>query len=608
VKIQCDKCSAEHELDPPSWVVSSGRPFRFRCSSCGHTQSVRPPVGIEITDEHPEHDISPVDNPFDAPVRTTPMPTHPRGLASSLDTPPPAWNVTERPRPSAPTPSGADLFGATPADASAVFLKQNDQIYMVRDWVTLRRWITERRVDRNDLVSEGGVRWDPVASRSELLACFPDELPAAAHEEVTRATPTGHHFGGETPFRSQPARSTTWSDDDTEGVPIGLPPLPTEETPGLDLPFSTAEAEELGSVPRGARAAWRNSAITDASGVAPGPFDGAPVHSSNNRPDDEPAVLPLDAAPSIERLLTPVPPVVSPEPADLPLEPDLSDDDDDDGEGEGDDDGEGEGDAGRSEWAFVEPVVSSSPSSATADPTENMFSDVATAAEPSLQYDPTDLDDELDDDWNRHRKSDDRTALYAFAVVSTILIAILIGYLAWPAQPTVASDLKPANVPSPTSNPSPAPAPPAPAAEPVPAAEPAPTTEPAPAPAPEPAPAPAPEPAPAPAPAPEPAPAAPAPPPQPAPAPRAANAQATVDRGWRQVDAEDMWGAIALFDEALRASPGNAEAHYGLGYAYRQLDRPDESRRHLCSARPTATIETRREIDSLLRQNGLSCE
>ena len=51
MQIQCENCGVEHELEPPSWVISSGRAFRFRCSSCGHSQSVQPPTGIEAPEE-----------------------------------------------------------------------------------------------------------------------------------------------------------------------------------------------------------------------------------------------------------------------------------------------------------------------------------------------------------------------------------------------------------------------------------------------------------------------------------------------------------------------------------------------------------------------------
>ena len=48
MNIQCENCGAEHDLDPPAWVLSSGRPFRFRCSVCGHSQMAEPPTAVTL--------------------------------------------------------------------------------------------------------------------------------------------------------------------------------------------------------------------------------------------------------------------------------------------------------------------------------------------------------------------------------------------------------------------------------------------------------------------------------------------------------------------------------------------------------------------------------
>lgn len=49
VRIVCENCASTHDLDPPAWVVSSGRAFRFRCAACGHAQMVPPPTNISLT-------------------------------------------------------------------------------------------------------------------------------------------------------------------------------------------------------------------------------------------------------------------------------------------------------------------------------------------------------------------------------------------------------------------------------------------------------------------------------------------------------------------------------------------------------------------------------
>jgi hypothetical protein len=53
-----------------------------------------------------------------------------------------------------------------------MLLKQEGKVYHVKDTATMQKWIVERRVLREDLVSIGGVRWEPVGSRPELEVFF----------------------------------------------------------------------------------------------------------------------------------------------------------------------------------------------------------------------------------------------------------------------------------------------------------------------------------------------------------------------------------------------------------------------------------------------------
>ena len=104
MRIVCESCSTEHDMEPPAWVISSGRAFRFRCSNCGHSQMVPPPTGLEV---------------------------------------------------------GAEDAGS--ADSS-LYLKQEGKVYLVAGWDTLADWVGESRVGPEDLISEGGVRWEPVSA------------------------------------------------------------------------------------------------------------------------------------------------------------------------------------------------------------------------------------------------------------------------------------------------------------------------------------------------------------------------------------------------------------------------------------------------------------
>ena len=153
MKIQCENCQIQHELDPPAWVVSSGRPFRFRCSTCGHSQSV------SVTQP-----TTPSAAPAAADTKMPPVPLHREDLPAARVQPAGSSDAES----SDPSPGeAAPAQSASPSQErktpkGEVFLKQNGQLYKVKDWDTLVRWIEERRVDQHDMVSEGGVRWNPV--------------------------------------------------------------------------------------------------------------------------------------------------------------------------------------------------------------------------------------------------------------------------------------------------------------------------------------------------------------------------------------------------------------------------------------------------------------
>ncbi|TVQ87283.1 MAG: hypothetical protein EA397_18375 [Deltaproteobacteria bacterium] len=198
MKIKCESCSAEHDLDPPSWVLSSGRPFRFRCSSCGHSQMVDPPTALEL--------------PADSPLQ-------PKGTSRQTTAP-----IAER---------RSSKSGSGKKKDRAVYLKQNDKVYLVNDWATLQRWIMERRVGRDDQVSEGGVKWSMVGSRAELGSFFAavEQLEAAELSSSQRS---------DLPEAPHASAGLSRLDDQTEGVPLGLPPLPTED---LEAPDEAVDSD-----------------------------------------------------------------------------------------------------------------------------------------------------------------------------------------------------------------------------------------------------------------------------------------------------------------------------------------------------------------------------
>ena len=149
-------------------------------------------------------------------TQAVPRPTTPPSI---LDDAPPEDRETPRDpihRPLPPPPPA--LFDETadtsndeviPKHDSALFLRQNGQIYMVGDWATLERWVAERRVDRTDEVSAGGVQWEPVGDL--------DRLNDAFHEAEQ----------DESPYASQPPEGP--EDVDAAGDDTSLPGEPAPE-------------------------------------------------------------------------------------------------------------------------------------------------------------------------------------------------------------------------------------------------------------------------------------------------------------------------------------------------------------------------------------------
>jgi len=135
-------------------------------------------------------------------------------------------------------------------DASAVYLKQDGRVYMVQDWDTMRGWIQEGRVGREDLVSEGGVRWSPIGTHPKAARTFGllDQRAAmsdgpAADEELPVEDTSEVQLGAQpffaddapddlpasmTPLDAPPAPTVSRfpSASDTRGVSTGLPALP----------------------------------------------------------------------------------------------------------------------------------------------------------------------------------------------------------------------------------------------------------------------------------------------------------------------------------------------------------------------------------------------
>ncbi|MBX2799371.1 MAG: hypothetical protein KTR31_16975 [Myxococcales bacterium] len=544
--IQCENCDTGHELDPPTWVISSGRAFRFRCSACGHSQSVRPARGQAA---------APATNAMVAQEGGEPVSEG--GVASIIDDEPDPMAVTASMVDTIRMPGPSTLLGGEEAQQqgeSSVFLKQKGQIYMVQDWDTLEDWIRERRVDPSDLVSEGGVRWEPITDRPDLAALLDEVLSLAAtpvpllpdpstseeSEPADLPEPLPHSempTVADVPFVMAPEptpvpapTAVSWSDEDTSGVPTGLPPLPV---PGMQL-------HPLATTPESDTAVTAVTQVTP-SGLASEPTVGGPTpvpteaRIDDSSTDSEPAPLrpePLQAEVNLAE--TPAP-------------------------------------AASGQWEDLL-AEDAPPVNATPEP--------LTTASPVVPFSFDEAWDDLDTP-----PPNNNGMWFGAAAVTAAILAVLGVALFGPPTAGLGTWLTPvpdggdpevleASAGGPVA---------------------APRVEP---PAPEPpAPEPAPEPL-APEPAPEPAPVA-----VPAPAPRPVSE--VIEIGWSKIDF-DQQAAGKAFKEALDREPDNDDANYGYGYVLLMRADPDAAT-FLCRARDARDAEIRQDVVGLIASHSLSC-
>jgi len=512
VKIVCEKCGADHALEPPDWVVSSGRAFRFRCASCGHTQMVPPPTNIQLTG-------TPTPSPRSDPAATTAEP--PQGRA----------------------PYGSD----------SLYLKQEGKVYLVKDWDTLKRWIRESRVGMEDLISTGGVRWEPVGSRAELALLVapeePDKTPINP-EPPPIAMPTPFPFGGETPFSTASAPASPLAGGvsgtgEVDGIPVGLPPLPA-----IDVAHSGATASEASTAPGDAAAKGRPERASRSLLDAPTPTP-APARPSDADADDD---------------------------ADLPGEEDHDLDSDEEflafdtaGDLEEPYD-DWRGAASHSRTPLIVAAVATvvivvallayalwPPRSAprSDEPQLGSVLTVEESAEVPASTEEAEAEAEALASAPEEEvlpSSEDTEAVEASAEPETTL---------------------------PEPEPEPRVSPPEPVAT---VTVPPPTTSPTPPPTA-------------------------APEPEPPPSPPTTPAQ-LVDEGWMKVDRGDLTGAAEAFRQALEITPLDAVANFGYGYVLANQDLPQEARPFLCRAleQVGTDIQTEREIHAILSEKGLTCE
>ena len=492
----------------------------------------------------------------------------------------------------------------------AVFLKQNGQIYMVRDWATLEQWILERRVERHDLVSEGGVRWQPVGSRPDLDHLFDavDRLeadsdgeeapePVVVEDEEPEldsiasgsfASPTPFPFGGETPFMggetpfgAAKTGPSHWVDDDTEGIPTGMPPLTDEVVDDWDDAFA-----DVGG--RGA------------------------VGQTLYDPDEPPSLPPPDhldePAPPLLLDGTPVPATRQAEPLQAIPTSFASDD--------------------MTDVVMEEPEPAEDPVYAADD--ESSYPEEPGTDE-FIEFGTADDGRTAELHWAEDEEEEDEGPpwmLYAAggALVFVMVAGILFLFfgLSGP-EPTPDPDLSQVIEPAPAPRPMPAPEPvepepvepegdgtegdgtegdgteggeaaavvPEPAPAPVPVAEPVPTPKPVAQPTPRP---PSPKPTPRPA----------SPKPKPKPKPSGASIKKLVDSGFAKMDRGDMSGAAKDCKAALAQQKSHGGANLCVGIAYAELGNEAGAKPYLCRASKAGGTDAK-EAKGMLADLGMSC-
>jgi len=146
--LTCSECGTENPL--PRWVFASNRSFRFRCRACGVSQRGRLAA-----------------DPFPATVGDEGAP------------------VITGYRDATVKPAKDD------AEPTELYLDQDGRTYVVKDMTTLRRWVEERRVGGDDLLSEGGVGWVPLKERPELSDLF--RSAEVLSVDITQEVPR-HHY------------------------------------------------------------------------------------------------------------------------------------------------------------------------------------------------------------------------------------------------------------------------------------------------------------------------------------------------------------------------------------------------------------------------------
>ena len=255
MRIGCPQCSTEFELNPPSGRSGKRRRIKFRCTVCGALCNDGDGLG-EASGDEVSYSSEPSWNPGSETPAETGTPELPFETAGAYD------DSLQKRFEAETTPEAADPAlepfraqdGHPELDSpEGTLLKQEGKVYHVRNLATIQRWIVERRVLREDLISTGGMRWEPVGHHPDLEIFFQmverlDELELSSrlpdggdeHDQkppVSDETPMGNSLSGADPA-FEDGIAEAWASADGEPGSIGEGP-----EHGEDAWFSEHDAE-----------------------------------------------------------------------------------------------------------------------------------------------------------------------------------------------------------------------------------------------------------------------------------------------------------------------------------------------------------------------------
>ena len=226
MRIICDYCLTEYDVDPPSGAPALGRRLKFRCGSCG-----RVVVGKPLQDTE---DAQPAWPPVAGPL-------------------PPAM-------PRLQTEEAVDP--ASVAEDKGILLKQQGETYPIGSMAILQRWIVEGRVFREDLISTDGLHWEPVATHAELQVFFHllqrlDTLEKtrpsqASPPPVSEETPLGSAYADDVSEELPDLPADDESADDDYSSEDYAPGILELDSPSVEIPdfaIEGGEAERVGWKP-----------------------------------------------------------------------------------------------------------------------------------------------------------------------------------------------------------------------------------------------------------------------------------------------------------------------------------------------------------------------